>query len=148
MKTRLSWLTALGLGLYLVMLPLSQGWGGEVEKTKPAPANQEKTGEMPPATQEAPATPEKPTGAEKPAGLVGTIVAVVPESRTLVVDVPLGNDVLRIGAEVTEATKITAAGKATSLDKLAEGARVRIAFRRVDTGDEATSVVVLQGTKG
>ncbi len=148
MKTRLSWLTALGLGLCFVTLPLSQGWGGEVEKNDPAPANQEKTGETPQATQEAPATPDKPPRAEKPAGLVGTIVAVVPGSRTLVVDVPLGNDVLRIGAEVTEATKITTGGKVTSLEKLEEGARVRIAFRRVDTGDEATSVTILQGPQG
>jgi hypothetical protein len=32
---------------------------------------------------------------------------MVPESRTLVVDVPLGKEVLRIGVALTEKTKIT-----------------------------------------
>ncbi len=86
--------------------------------------------------------------AEKVTGLVGTVVAVVPTSQTLVVDVPLGNDVLRIGADVTDKTKIQAGGQTVTLDKLEEGARVRIAFRRVEDGDEATSVEVLQGPKG
>jgi len=85
--------------------------------------------------------------AEKPAGLVGTIVAVAPESRTLVVDVPLGTEVLRIGAVVTDKTKIEAAGKAATFENLKSGARVRITFRRTDTGDEAISVEVLRSPK-
>ena len=83
--------------------------------------------------------------AEKPAGLVGTIVAVAPESRTLVVDVPLGMQVLRIGAVVTDKTKIEAAGEAATFESLKSGARVRIIFRRVPSGDEAISVEVLRG---
>jgi hypothetical protein len=79
---------------------------------------------------------------------MGTIVAVVPESRTLVVDVPLGTEVLRIGTEVTERTKITAGGAPTSLESLTQGAEVRLQYYRVESGDEATSVEVLHGSTG
>jgi hypothetical protein len=123
----------LGLALLLLAAPLSLGRAGEAEKKEPAPA--------------APTVPEKPAAAEKPAGLVGTIVAVAPESRTLVVDVPLGTEVLRIGAVVTDKTKIEAAGKSVPFESLKSGARVRITFRRVTTGDEAISVEVLRGPK-
>ena len=78
---------------------------------------------------------------------MGTIVAIVPSSRTLVVDVPLGKEVLRIGAEVTKETKITTAGAAASFDSLKVGARVRINFRKVATVDEALSVEVLRSPK-
>jgi hypothetical protein len=129
----------LGLALGLTALPLSRGLAGETEKKEPALATEEK--------KEA-AAPDKPAAAEKPAGLVGNIVAVVPESRTLVVDIPLGKEVLRVGAALTEKTKITAAGKAGSLESLQPGARVRLHFRRVATGDEAISVDVLRDARG
>jgi len=138
------WLTVLGLGLFLVALPLSTALAGEAEKKEPAPAKEEKKAGAPAETK---AAPEKPAAAEKPAGLVGKIVAVVPASRTLVVDVPLGKEMLRIGAEVTDKTKIRAAGKSASFESLKAGARVRIDFRRVATGDEAISVDVLRGAK-
>jgi hypothetical protein len=128
----------LGLALVLTALPLARGLDGEAEKKEAAPATEEKK-EV--------AAPEEPT-AEKPAGLVGNIVAVVPESWTLVVDVPLGKATLRIGAALTDKTKITAAGKAGSLESLKPGARVRIHFRRVATGDEAISVDVLRDARG
>ena len=67
--------------------------------------------------------------------------------RTLVVDVPLGKEVLRVGAEVTDKTKLTAAGKAVSLDRLKAGDRVRIEFRRVATGDEAIAVEALRSER-
>ncbi|MGE5849504.1 MAG: hypothetical protein ACM362_05205 [Candidatus Methylomirabilota bacterium] len=127
MTRRWLWLMILGLALLLLAAPLSLGLAGEAEKKEPIPA--------------------APTVAEKPAGLVGTIVAVAPESRTLVVDVPLGKDVLRIGATVTDKTKIEAAGKAAPFENLERGARVRITFRRIETGDEAISVEVLRGPK-
>lgn len=79
---------------------------------------------------------------------MGTIVAAVPQSRTLVVDVPLGKDTLRVGAEVTNKTKIEVAGKKASLGDLKPGARVRINFHRVPTGDVATSVEVPRGPEG
>lgn len=137
MRKRFLWPTLLGLALSLVALPLAAALAGEAEKKEAAPA---KEGEKA-------AAPEKPPAPEKPAGLVGTVIAVVPASRTLVVDVPLGKDVLRIGAEVTDQTKIRADGKAASFESLKPGARVRINFRRVATGDEAISVEVLRGGK-
>jgi hypothetical protein len=70
---------------------------------------------------------------------------VTPESRTLVVDVPLEKAVLRVGAVVTDQTKIEAAGKAVPFEDLVTGARVRITIRRVDTGNDAISVEVLRG---
>jgi hypothetical protein len=143
MKTRFFWLMAFGLALFLAALPLAPASAGEA--AKPAPAKEEKKAEAPAETK---AAPEKPAAAEKPGGLVGTVIAVVPASRTLVVDVPLGKEVLRVGAEVTDKTKLTAAGKAVSLDRLKAGDRVRINFRRVATGDEAISVEVLPSTKG
>jgi hypothetical protein len=134
MKKRFLWLTLLGLALFLVALPLAPVSAGQAEKKTEAPAG-------------AKAAPEKPAAAEKPAGLTGKIVALVPASRTLVVDVPLGKEVLRIGAGVTKETKITAAGAAASFDSLKVGARVRINFRRVATGDEALSVELLRSPK-
>ncbi len=140
MRTRYFWLTVLGLSLCLATPPHAQGWAGEAEKEGPAPTTEEQNAEAPQPTQEA--------SVGESGGLVGTIVAVVPESRTLVVDVPLGAEVLRLGTGVTERTKITAEGAATSLERLKEGAEVRIQYHRVDNGDEATSVEVLHGPTG
>lgn len=127
MDRRWLWLIILGLALLLLAAPLSLGLAGEAEKKEPTPA--------------APTVPEKPTG------LVGTIVAVAPESRTLVVDMPLGKEVLRLGATVTNQTRIEAAGKAAAFESLKPGARVRITFRRVASGDEAISVEILHSPK-
>jgi hypothetical protein len=81
----------------------------------------------------------------EPMGFVGTVIAVVPASRTLVVDVPFDRDHLRIGAEVTGTTTITADGQSVSLDRLQTGDRVRISVRRMASGNEAISVEVLPG---
>jgi hypothetical protein len=124
MSKRWLWLMILGLALLLIAAPLSLGHAGEAEKKEPVPA-----------------------AAEQPAGLVGTILHVTPGSRTLVVDVPLGKDVLRIGAAVLDKTRIEAAGRAVPFESLTPGARVRITFRRVAVGNEAISVVVLRGPK-
>ncbi|MEK6716754.1 MAG: hypothetical protein AABZ16_04610 [candidate division NC10 bacterium] len=142
MKEGILWLLVPGIALILAAMPLAPAWAGEA--AKPAPAKEEKKAEAPAETK---AAPEKPAAAEKPAGLVGTVIAVVPASRTLVVDVPLGKEVLRVGAEVTDKTKLTAAGKAVSLDRLKPGDRVRIEFRRVATGDEAISVEALRSER-
>lgn len=142
------WFSLMSLGLALVVegAPLSVGMAGGAEQKVPVPATEEKKAEPSKEateTKAAPAAPENAGVAERPAGLVGTVVAVVPESRTLVVDVPLGTKVLRIGAIVTEKTKIRTAGKGISFERLKEGARVRINFRRVATGDQAITVEVL-----
>lgn len=76
---------------------------------------------------------------------MGTIIAVVPESRTVVVDVPLEEGILRVGAELTDRTRILAGGDPASFDRLEPGARVRLDVRRVPTGTEATRVEVLWG---
>lgn len=144
MSKRWLWLVILGLALLLLAAPLSLGQAGEPEKKEPVPAKEEKMAAAPAETK---AAPEKPAAAEKPGGLVGTVFHVTPESRTLVVDVPLGKDVLRIGAAVTDQTKIEAAGKAAPFESLKPGARVRITFRRVASGNEAISVEVLRGPK-
>jgi hypothetical protein len=77
--------------------------------------------------------------------LVGTIVAIVPGSRTILVDVRVSADVLRIGAAVTQATTIEEAGGPASFEDLQTGRRVRLTFRRIATGNEAVSVQILNG---
>ncbi len=91
---------------------------------------------------------EEPAAAEKPESLVGTVVAVDSGSQTLVVDVPLGKETLRIGASITPETKIEAGGKNLSIENLQEGSRVRLSFRRIEAGDQALTVDVLGGAKG
>ena len=138
MKARFVWLTVIGLGVCLARL-LHSGPASATDAQKPETSR---------ATQQASAPPTKSTMADTPVGLVGTVVAVHPESRTLVVDVPLGTEVLRLGTEVSERTKIIAGGAATSLEDLKEGDEIRIRYRRVDSGDEATSIEVLHGPLG
>lgn len=121
MQWRIGWFTVLALGLVLLAMPVSRAAADEAEKQ---------------------------ASAARAAAYVGTVVAVTPESRTLVVDVPLARDVLRIGAEVTDTTRITANGQAVSLDRLQAGDRIRISVRRVATGNEAVSVEVLSGRRG
>jgi hypothetical protein len=79
------------------------------------------------------------------ATLVGTIVAFVPESRILVVDVRLSADVLRVGAAVTPATRIEAGGNPASFEDLEPGSRVRVTFRRIAMGNEAIAVEIVAG---
>jgi hypothetical protein len=121
MRARGFWLTGVGLIVTIVMWLAPQGWADEMARSGATTA---------PASM----------------ALVGTIVAVVLERRTLVVDVPLGQDTLRVAAWVTDRTTVTQAGTPTTLDKLAPGARVRIAVRRLPGGNEAVAVEVLSGT--
>ncbi len=137
MRNGFLWMTFIELAVTLAALPLMPALAGEAEKKAETPA----------ATKAEPAAPEKPAKAEQPTGHVGTIVAIVPASRMLVVDIPLGKEVLRVGAEVTDKTKITAAGKSAAFESIKPGARVRINFRRVATGDEAIAVEILRGAK-
>lgn len=92
------------------------------------------------------ATPAR-TKAAPTATLVGTVVTVVPESRTLVVDVRLGADILRVGAAVTPKTSIQARGGPAGFDALEPGCRVRLTFRRVETGNEAIAVEIVRGPR-
>lgn len=147
MRTTWIWFAALGMLLSLAAVPPPRALAGEAEKKGEAPA---KAGPGAPAQATEPAKPEtsaakseKAEAPKKPGGLVGTVIAAVPTSKTLVVDVRLGKQVLRVGAIVTAKTKITAGGEPASFDRLKEGARVRIQFRRVATGDETIAVEVL-----
>ncbi len=118
----------------------------------PAAAEQPKTMEQTNAkAPEAPAGPaktSKPPEAKLPAGRVGKVIAVTPKSDTVVVDVPLGKDTLRIGAVTTDRTRILVDGKKAPLDALKPGERVRIAYHRSDTGDVATLLEVLRSSMG
>ncbi len=58
-----------------------------------------------------------------------------PNSKTLVVNVPLGKQMLTVNAWATDKTKITAGGKLVSFGSLKQGARVRIVFHRVLSPD-------------
>ena len=80
--------------------------------------------------------------------LVGTVIALVPDSRTIMVDVPLAQDALRLGGTMPETARITLDGAPAELDALTPGTRVRIEFRRTLTGNEATAVELLRGTQG
>jgi len=154
MRTRLFWMAALGLPLLLIGGSPSLGLAGEAEQKAQTPAKAEKAEKTEEATKETTETTkaskaaEKPAETKKPAGLVGTVVAVTTGSKTLVVDVPHGKATLRIGAEVTDRTRIREGSKKASLAELKEGERVRINFRRVATGDEALSVDILGAAKG
>jgi len=88
-----------------------------------------------------PAVGSAATAPTQPIGLRGHVVAVTPSAATIVVDVPEGSEVLRLGATVTDQTRIRVNGKAASLDDLKPGRRVWIAYDRTSAGDEATSVI-------
>jgi hypothetical protein len=155
MGTRGFCLVALGLPLLVIAGSASMGQAGEAEqKTQQPPAVEQKAGEAPKESAQAapappaPAAPKPSAETKAPAGLVGTVVAVTPASGTLVVDVPHGKAALRIGADVTNRTRISEGGKKATLADLKAGDRVRITFRRVASGDEALSVAVLKSAKG
>lgn len=134
MGTRIAKLFALSLAGTLVILPFVPAIAGEAEKASTPAAEEKKRVETKPA--------EAPT--EKVAGLVGTVVAVDSGTGTLVVDVPLGKDILRVGAWTTPTSKISGV---KFLGDVKVGSRVRITFRRVETGDELVSLDVLGGPK-
>jgi hypothetical protein len=118
---------SLPLGLALGVLLVSQALAAEV---KPTALPQEKAGQSP----------------EARTLLVGTVIAVVPDSRTIVVDVPLAQDVRRLGATMSDTVRITVGGAPAGLDALTPGTRVRIEYRRIPTGNKATAVEILRGT--
>ncbi len=143
---RSNWLVILGALLAVSLLPLPLAQGGEAKTEQPAAAPAEKKAEPPAEAKPAPA--EKSAAAKTPAGLVGTVVSVEPNSRTLVADVPHGKGTLTIGAVATDKTKIMAGGKQVAFGSLKPGDRVRIVFHRIPTGDVLTSVTLLRGPKG
>jgi hypothetical protein len=75
--------------------------------------------------------------------LVGTITAVAPGSQTVVVDVPLKDTTITVGATGVPETRITEHGKASSFEQLQPGAKVRVTFRRASDGDQLLALDVL-----
>jgi hypothetical protein len=126
--------TVLAIALHVGLSTLAQT---DDEKKAAEPAK-----ESPKA--EASAAQQAPAMAERPAGVVGSILAVVPEADTLVVNMPLGNRVVTVGGWMTPKTKIIREGRAVKLDSLEAGGRGRVTFHSIPTGDNFSMVEVLK----
>lgn len=140
MRNFVWWLLVSGLTILLVIAVSRPAWpeGTDTRAGARAAARLESGAEV----------GQKTAPPSRPASFVGTIITVVPESHTLIVDVPLGADTLRIGAKVTPSTRITAAGEPISFESLVVGSLVRLQFRRVTTGNEAIAVDILREPQG
>ncbi len=102
------------------------------------------------AAEEQAATSEAAESAQGARPLVrtisGTVTAVVPDAKTLLVTVPKGEtDALVVGAWVTDQTVIKEGKAKKSLEDLRVGDRVWMKFERVDAGDIAHVIVVKEG---
>ena len=84
-------------------------------------------------------------GEAKPAAQIatGTVTAVTPESRTLVVEARLSGQPWILGVEVPEGLNITAAGKTKKLEDLKAGERVRLSWIRGENRLVAEAVSVI-----
>ncbi len=76
----------------------------------------------------------------------GTVMAVTPGSRTLVVESTLRDQPWILGIEVPDRAAITGGGKTEKLGDLKAGDRVRVRWVRTEDGLVADSIAVL-GTK-
>ena len=128
------WLTAIAGAALLVGGVAVQGWAATAT---PGPA---------PATTATAQTSTQPSAAAgtKSTELVGKIVAFTPTSKTLVVDVPEGTKMLTVGVWLTPTTKIMEGTKPIPVASLKEGEEVRLGFRRITGGDDATVIDVLR----
>ncbi len=154
MATSWAWMAVAGLPLLLIGAAPTAGRAAQAEpagqssaKTEQPQTTEQTTTKAPEALGNAAATAKAPE-AKRPAGLVGKVIAVTPKSDTIVVDVPLGKETLRIGAMATDQTRILVGGKKASLDALKTGERVRISYYRTNAGDVATSLQVLGSSMG
>lgn len=73
----------------------------------------------------------------------GTVLAVTPASRTLVVESRLGGQPWILGVEVPEGLAITVGGKTKKLDDLKAGERVRLRWIREENRLAAESIAVV-----
>lgn len=71
--------------------------------------------------------------------VIGTLISVDAESRTLVLDVPLAKGALRVGAIVPAKTEFLVGTRRLTLSHLRSGERMRLVLRRVPGGDEVVS---------
>lgn len=104
------------------------------------------------AAEEQAATSEAAESAQGETALVrtisGTVTAVVPDAKTLVVTVPKGEtDALVVGAWVTDQTVLKEGKTKKRLEDLKVGDHVWIKFERVSSGDIARTILVKQSTK-
>jgi hypothetical protein len=76
--------------------------------------------------------------------LVGTLTHMTPASRTVVVEVPLEEQVITVGAWAVPETTLTAQGRPVNFTGLEEGSKVRSKIRRVPEGDDLLSLEVLR----
>jgi hypothetical protein len=80
--------------------------------------------------------------------LVGDLAHVEPQSQTVVVEVPIEEQVVTVGAWGVADTTLTSRGQSIGFADLQPGSRVRITVRRVTHGDELLSLEVLQAPAG
>lgn len=62
--------------------------------------------------------------------MVGKVVAVVPGSRTIVMEAPIGKTTMTVGAEVPDKVSITAGKAAKSLSDIKVGDKIRLRWVR------------------
>ena len=74
---------------------------------------------------------------------VGTVTAVTPESRTVVVESTLSGKPWILGVEVPEGLAVTAGGKTKKLEELQPGDRVRLRWIREENRLVAASIALL-----
>jgi hypothetical protein len=96
-----------------------------------------------PAAQEGEVAPEG-----RVTTLVGQLTHVEPQSDTVVVEVPIADKLVTVGAWGIEGTTLTSGGQSIAFEDLEPGSRVRITFRRVADGDELLSLEVLRSPTG
>jgi hypothetical protein len=75
--------------------------------------------------------------------LVGDLAHVTPQSETVVVEVPIDDQLVTVGAWGIAETTPTSGGQAIEFEDLQPGSKVRITFRRVTHGDELLALEVL-----
>ena len=62
--------------------------------------------------------------------MVGKVVAVVPGSRTIVMEAPVGKTVMTVGAEVPDRATITSGKETMSLSDIKVGDKIRLKWVR------------------
>ncbi len=80
--------------------------------------------------------------------LVGDLAHVEPASRTVVVDVPVGDKDVNVGASAVAGTTVIEGGQPIAFEDLKPGSKVRVKVRRAEDGDELLSLEVLSAPTG
>ncbi len=80
--------------------------------------------------------------------LVGDLAHVEPGSRTVVVEVPLEDHEVTVGASGIAGTVLNSGGQPIAFEDLKAGSKVRVKVRRVEDGGELLSLEVLRTPTG